>query len=137
MKACVSFALKHSPDDLVMGLEFALEPRLAPGVRLDHRIAVVVESEAEGRAQDAAELLQESRARAEQLVGRQEHHDHQHTFCQIFRNSSSAIQTVPAALFVITALIAAAVGVVVHAVRLVDGTGARHEKDYKPFRIIV
>lgn len=72
----LSFVVKHSPDDLVMGLKLASESCHTPGVRLDHHFSVVVESEAEGRAQDAAELLQKSCARAKQLVRRQEHHDH-------------------------------------------------------------
>lgn len=124
--------LKHSPDDFIMWLELTLESCLAPGVRLDHRLSVVIESEAEGRAQDAAELLQESCARAKQLVRRQEHYDHQHTFCQLFWNCSSTVQAIPAALFIITALITATISVVVHAVGLIDGTGLRHKKDYKP-----
>lgn len=119
---------KCLPDDLVMGQELALESCLTPRVRLDHRFSVVVESEAEGCAQDAAELLQESFACAEQLVRRQEHHDHEYTVRQIFWNCSCTVQTIPAALFIITALITAAISVVVHAVRLIDGTGTRHKK---------
>lgn len=126
---CVSLVHKHSPNDLVMGQELALESCPGSDVWLNHRISVVVEPEAEGCPQDAAELLQESGSCSEQLVRRQEHHNHQHTICQIFWNCSGTVQTVPATFFVVTALITATIGIVVHAVRLIDGTVVRHKKD--------
>ena len=110
----------HSPDHLGGQLPpvpgFSARPR--PVVREDHGLAILVQTEAQRGAQDAAEPLQEVGAGAQQLLRRQQHCEHQDAAGQQGRNLTRTVQAIPAALLRVAALVAAAVSEVVRAVLL-------------------
>lgn len=119
--------VQHAPDHLRGQLAPVpgLGARTRPMVREDHGLAVLVQAEAQRGAQDAAEPLQEVGAGAQQLLGRQQHGEHQHAAGQQGGHLTRTVQPVPAALLRVAALVTAAISKVVCTVLLVHGTGGR------------
>lgn len=117
----------HSPNHL--GTQFASDTgfgaRAWPVVGEDHGLATSIQAEAQRGAQNSAESLQEIGAGTQQLFRGQQNREDQNPSGQKSRNLAGTVQSIPATLLSIAALVTAAVCKVVGAVLLIHRAGGR------------
>lgn len=95
--------------------------RLLPVVWEYHGVSLGVQLDSQIGVQESSQSAQKAADIAQQLIGGHQDHNDERPLCQLLSFVTSAVETIPATLLTVTALVTAAIRVVICTILVIPG----------------